>query len=39
VRWLRAIVWVLTVTFVVLLFLPLVRQMVLRLTASGSGLP
>lgn len=36
---LRAVIWLLTATFVALLFAPLVREMVFRLTATQSALP
>jgi hypothetical protein len=37
VRLVQAVIWVATAVFVVLLFTPLVRQMLARLADSGAG--
>jgi len=37
VRLLRLLIWLATLFFAVMLFLPLVREIIHRLTESGSG--
>jgi preprotein translocase subunit SecG len=39
VRFLRLLIWLATLFFAVMLFLPIVREMVRRFGESGSGLP
>jgi hypothetical protein len=39
VRFLRLLIWLATLFFAIMLFLPIVREMVRRLGESGSGLP
>jgi hypothetical protein len=39
VRLLRIVIWILTATFVVLLFTPLVREMLFRMSAVDSAVP